>query len=91
MTRVNILRLIYLFFGLFFLAACSTPRSDFGVYEQSDGLVGVHAAKSAKEVEAQEIALDECKKRGKHSASIVESRKTVNDRFPITYIYSCGY
>ena len=71
--------------------ACSTPRSDFGVYEQSDGLVGVHAIKSATEVETQEVALDECKKRGKRSASIVESRKTVNDIFPMTYIYSCGY
>ena len=70
-------------------AACSTPQSEFGVYQQSDGTVGVHAPKSAKEGEAQEVALAECKKQGKRTATILESRKTVNDRFPITYIYLC--
>ena len=75
-------------FGLF-LAACSTPPSQFGVYQQSDGTIGVHSPKDAKEDEAQEMALAECKKMGKRSVTIVDSRKTVNDRFPTTYIYLC--
>ena len=83
-------KLIPLVLGLsYFLLACSTPPSQFGVYKQSDGTVGVHAPKDAKESEAQEVALEECKKLGKRTATIVESRKTVNDRFPITYIYLC--
>jgi hypothetical protein len=69
--------------------ACSIPQSEFGVYQQSDGMIGVHAPKSAKESEAQEVALKECKKLGKRTVTIVESRKTVNDRFPLTYIYLC--
>jgi hypothetical protein len=73
----------------FGLLACSTPQSDFGVYQQSDGTIGVHAPKTAKESEAQEAALVECKKQGKRIVTILESRKTVNDRFPITYIYLC--
>lgn len=79
---------IVAFLGLL-LAACSTPQSEFGVYQQSDGSIGVHAPKSAKESEAQEAALVECKKQGKRTVTILESRKTVNDRFPITYIYLC--
>ena len=71
------------------LLACSTPPSQFGVYKQSDGTVGVHAPKDAKETEAQVVALEECKKMGKRTATILESRKTVNDRFPLTYIYLC--
>ena len=71
------------------LVACSTPPSEFGVYRQSDGTVGVHAPKSAKDTEAQAAAVEECKKLGKRNATIVESRKTVNDRFPMTYIYLC--
>ena len=71
------------------LLSCSTPVSQFGVYKQSDGTIGVHAPKDAKESEAQEMALAECKKLGKRTATIVESRKTVNDRFPLTYIYLC--
>ena len=71
------------------LAACSVPQSEFGVYQQSDGTIGVHAPKAAKEIEAQEAALEECKKQGKRTVTILESRKTVNDRFPITYIYLC--
>ena len=71
------------------LTACSTPVSKFGVYQQSDGAIGVHAPKDAKEDEAQEVALQECKKLGKRAVTILESRKTVNDRFPITYIYAC--
>jgi len=71
------------------LLACSTPVSQFGVYKQSDGTIGVHAPKDAKESEAQEVALEECKKLGKRNVTIVESRKTVNDRFPVTYIYLC--
>jgi hypothetical protein len=72
------------------LLACATPESEFGVYRQSDGTVGVHAPKSAKDTEAQEAALGECKKLGKRTATIVESHKTVNDRFPMTYIFVCG-
>ena len=71
------------------IAACSTPPSQFGVYQQSDGTIGVHSPKDAKEDEAQEMALAECKKMGKRSVTIVDSRKTVNDRFPMTYIYLC--
>ncbi|BDX21169.1 hypothetical protein TUM22923_04900 [Polynucleobacter sp. TUM22923] len=72
------------------LVACSTPQSEFGVYRQSDGTIGVHAPKSAKDTEAQAAAVEECKKLGKRSATIVETRKTVNDRFPMTYIYICN-
>ena len=72
------------------MVACSTPTSEFGVYRQSDGTIGVHAPKSAKEVEAQVAAAEECKKLGKRGATIVETRKTVNDRFPMTYIYVCN-
>jgi hypothetical protein len=74
---------------IFALCACGTPDSEFGVYKQSDGAVGVHAPKGAKENEAQEMALAECKKLGKQNAIAAESRKTVNDRFPMTYIYLC--
>ena len=72
------------------MLACGTPPSEFGVYRQSDGTVGVHAPKSAKDTEAQAAAAEECKKLGKRSASIVETRKTVNDRFPMTYIFLCN-
>jgi hypothetical protein len=72
------------------LVACSTPPSQFGVYQQSDGAIGVHAPKDAKEEEALEIAVAECKKLGRYNARIVDSRKTVNDRFPMTYIYLCN-
>lgn len=72
------------------LLACSTPVSEFGVYRQSDGTIGVHAPKNAKEIEAQAAAIEECKKLGKRSATILETRKTVNDRFPMTYIYRCN-
>ncbi|SNX29310.1 hypothetical protein SAMN06295945_1680 [Polynucleobacter meluiroseus] len=71
------------------LFACSTPSSEFGVYRQSDGLVGVHAPKSAKENEAHDEAVKECKKLGKLTATIVDTRPTVNDRFPMTYLYIC--
>jgi hypothetical protein len=74
---------------VFALFACGTPNSEFGVYKQSDGAIGVHAPKGAKENEAQEQALAECKKLGKQNAVAAESRKTVNDRFPMTYIYLC--
>ena len=74
---------------IFALCTCGTPDSEFGVYKQSDGAVGVHAPKGAKENEAQEMALAECKKLGKQNAIAAESRKTVNDRFPMTYIYLC--
>jgi len=73
------------------LVACGTPDSEFGVYKQSDGAIGVHAPKGSKESETQEMALAECKKLGKQNAVAVESRKTVNDRFPMTYIYLCRW
>ena len=76
-------------FGLA-LMACSTPTSEFGVYRQSDGAIGVHAPKNAKDTEAHAAALDECKKLGKRSANLLETRKTLNDRFPITYIHVCN-
>ena len=69
--------------------ACSTPPSRFGVYQQSDGTIGVHAPKDAKEEEAQDVALTECKKLGKRNVTIIDSRKTINDRFPMTYNYLC--
>ena len=72
------------------MLACGTPPSEFGVYRQSDGTVGVHAPKSAKDTEAQAAAVEECKKLGKRNATIVETRKTVNDRFPMTYIFVCN-
>ena len=71
------------------LGACSTPPSRFGVYQQSDGTIGVHAPKDAKEEEAQDVALAECKKLGKRNVTIIDSRKTINDRFPMTYNYLC--
>jgi hypothetical protein len=74
---------------VFALFACGTPDSEFGVYKQSDGAIGVHAPKGSKESETQAMALAECKKLGKQNAIAVESRKTVNDRFPMTYIYLC--
>ena len=86
MKTINKLALLGMSLSLF---ACSTPPSKFGVYQQSDGAVGVHAPKDAKEIEAQGMALAECQKMGKGTASIVESRKTVNDRFPYTYTYAC--
>lgn len=72
------------------LIGCAIPPSEFGVYRQSDGTVGVHAPKSAKDTEAQVVAVEECKKLGKRSATIVATRKTENDRFPTTYIYMCN-
>ena len=71
------------------MTACSTPPSRFGVYQQSDGTIGVHAPKDAKEEEAQDVALEECKKLGKRNVTIIDSRKTINDRFPMTYNYLC--
>ena len=86
---MNIIRRILISSAAMLLLACSTPESDFGVYRQSDGTVGVHAPKSAKDTEAQAAAEQECKKLGKRTATVLESRKTVNDRFPMTYIYLC--
>ncbi len=71
------------------IGACSTPPSRFGVYQQSDGTIGVHAPKDAKKEEAQDVALAECKKLGKRNVTIVDSRKTINDRFPVIYNYLC--
>jgi hypothetical protein len=45
--------------------------------------------KAAKESETQGVAEAECKKKGKRRAVFVESRTTVNDRFPITNLYMC--
>jgi hypothetical protein len=72
------------------LLACGTPPSQFGVYRQSDGMIGVHSPKSATQEEAQVAAMEECKKLGKRTATVLESRQTVNDRFPVTYLYRCG-
>ena len=71
------------------LSACATPESDFRVYKQSDGSIGVHAPKSAMDSEAQELAEAECKKLGKRTATLIENRKTFNDRFPLSYTYNC--
>jgi hypothetical protein len=71
------------------LAGCGTSAYDLRAYTQSDGLVGVHTVKSAKESETQAVAEAECKKKGKRRAVFVESRATVNDRFPITNLYMC--
>jgi hypothetical protein len=86
---MNIIRHIAVSSATMLIMACSTPESQFGVYRQSDGTVGVHAPKSAKNTEAQAVAEQECKKLGKRTATILESRKTVNERFPMTYIYLC--
>ena len=82
------MRFFWMCVGLFLLA-CSTPPSQFGVYQQSDGTIGVHAPKDSKEEEAQQAALIECKKLGKQNVRLIDSRKTVNDRFPMTYNYLC--
>ena len=87
-VSLRLLSLLIVCLG-FTLSACSTPPSQFGVYKQSDGTIGVHAPKDAKESEAQEVALAECQKLGKRTATILDSRKTVNDRFPMTYNYLC--
>lgn len=79
--------LISLLAGL--LAGCGTSDYDLRAYTQSDGLVGVHTIKTAKESETQAVAEAECKKKGKRRAVLVESRTTVNDRFPITNLYMC--
>ena len=71
------------------LLACSTPISDFRVFKQSDGTIGIHAPKSAKDSEAHEVAEAECQKLGKRTATLVDSRKTSNDRFPLSYTYLC--
>jgi hypothetical protein len=84
--KITVYLSIILTFALF---ACGTPDSEFGLYKQSDGAIGVHAPKGAKESETHSMALAECKKQGKQNAVAAESRKTVNDRFPMTYIYLC--
>lgn len=71
------------------LLACATPASEFRVYQQSDGTIGMHGPKTAKDSEAQEVAEAECKKLGKRTATLVDSRKTLNDRFPLSYTYLC--
>ena len=80
---------VLLVFTLFALSACGTSDYDLRAYTQSDGLVGVHTIKSAKESETQAVAEAQCKKRGKRRAVFVEARATVNDRFPITNLYAC--
>ena len=71
------------------LAGCGTSAYDLRAYTQSDGFVGVHTIQKAKESETQGVAEAECKKKGKRRAVFVESRTTVNDRFPITNLYMC--
>jgi DNA-directed RNA polymerase subunit M/transcription elongation factor TFIIS len=79
--------LIFLLVGS--LAGCGTSAYDLRAYTQSDGLVGVHTIQKAKESETQAVAEAECKKKGKRRAVFVESRTTVNDRFPVTNLYMC--
>ena len=86
---MNFSRYILFILIVVVMTACSTPPSRFGVYQQSDGTIGVHAPKDAKEEEAQDVALAECKKLGKRNVTIIDSRKTINDRFPMTYNYLC--
>ena len=74
---------------IFLLTACGTPQSGFRVVNQSDGMVGVQTIKDAKELEAHELAVKECKKRGRSSAVISETKTTHNDQFPMIYIYQC--
>lgn len=69
--------------------ACGTPQSGFRVITQSDSMIGVQAVKNAKEIEIHELAVKECKKVGKSSAAISETRTTLNDQFPMIYIYQC--
>ena len=71
------------------LTGCGTSDYDLRAYTQSDGPVGVHTTKKAKESETHAVAEVECKKKGKRRAVFVESRTTVNDRFPITNLYMC--
>lgn len=80
-----------IFIGLLaaILAGCGTSAYDLRAYTQSDGLVGVHTIQKAKESETQAVAEAECKKKGKRRALFVESRSTVNDRFPLTNLYTC--
>lgn len=90
MTRFSIVLMRSLLLSAsLFLIACSTPVSDFRVYKQSDGTIGVHAPKTAKDSEAQEVAVTECNKLGKRTATLVDNRKTSNDRFPLSYTYLC--
>lgn len=86
---MNLLRVMGVAIFSALAVACSTPESEFAVYKQSDGAIGVHAPKGAKDNEAQDVANAECQKLGKRTAVIAENRKTVNDRFPMTYIYWC--
>jgi hypothetical protein len=86
---MNTFRNLWLLLASLIMFACSTPSSNFGIYRQSDGLVGVHAPKDAKEEEAHGEALVECKKLGKQTARVVDTHATVNDRFPMTYLYLC--
>jgi hypothetical protein len=74
---------------IYLLTACSTPQSDFRVVNRSDGMIGVQAIKGAKELEAQELAVTECKKTGRSGAAISEAKTTHNDQFPMIYIYQC--
>ena len=74
---------------IFLLTACGTPQSGFRVVNQSDGMIGVQAIKGAKELEARELAVKECKKMGRSSAAISEAKTTHNDQFPMIYSYQC--
>jgi DNA-directed RNA polymerase subunit M/transcription elongation factor TFIIS len=80
---------LFVCFLMGIMAGCGTSDYDLRAYTQSDGLVGVHTIQKAKESETQAVAEAECKKKGKRRAVFVESRTTVNDRFPITNLYMC--
>ena len=79
---------LFIFLGSM-IVACATPPAEFRVYQQSDGTIGLHVPKTANEAETHEVAEAECKKLGKRTATLVDSRKTVNDRFPMSYTYLC--
>jgi len=65
------------------------PPKCFRVVNRSDGMIGVQAIKGAKELDARELAVTECKKTGRSSAAISEAKTTHNDQFPMIYIYQC--
>ena len=89
LNQISLIRFGILLMPVCMILACATPASEFRIYQQSDGTIGMHGPKTAKDSEAQEVAEAECKKLGKRTATLVDSRKTLNDRFPLSYTYLC--
>jgi ABC-type sugar transport system substrate-binding protein len=89
LNQMGLIRNILLLLSACMILACSTPPAEFRVYQQSDGTIGLHVPKTANDAETHEVAEAECKKLGKRTATLVDSRKTVNDRFPMSYTYLC--